>query len=218
MMEKLRNNKWPKIGLLLVAGLLLAGGLVWAGIQMAKFQNQILKSQNLTPTLPPAVTSQPTFPSESILSPTLRPSPTLILKPTIILTPVPTKIKIEKIEVKWFLDDYDKPASMAESEKGIVVPSAHYLKTRIDVYGIGDAETKQIRYQLDGSGWIGLDVYNTEYGFFSLIWPGASPNSIQRNFGELSSGYHKIRIEVETRDGQIFSEEKTFYLENPSIW
>jgi hypothetical protein len=68
---------------------------------------------------------------------------------------------------------------------------------------------------LDDSNWIGLDVYNTDSGFFSLIWPESGPNSIKTNFGELSVGYHKIKIEVETKDGQIFSEEKTFYFENP---
>lgn len=75
-MERILNNKWLKIGLLAVAGLILAGGLVFAGYWYginSNFKSQKskpqLKSQNLTPTLMPLVTSLPTLSLEPTFSP-----------------------------------------------------------------------------------------------------------------------------------------------------
>lgn len=63
MIEKFRNNKWLKIGLLSITGLLLVGGLVFTGMQIGKSSNlktQMPKppipTQNLTPIETPAIT------------------------------------------------------------------------------------------------------------------------------------------------------------------
>jgi hypothetical protein len=77
------KKPWLKIGLFASVGLLLAAGLVFAGMQIGKnsklkTQNSKLpalpaggqlKSQNLTPTQTPVVTSVPTFQPETTLAP-----------------------------------------------------------------------------------------------------------------------------------------------------
>lgn len=53
MMEKILNNKWLKIGLLSVLGLVLAGGLIFAGMQTRKRQTEPIPQPAIpTPTEP----------------------------------------------------------------------------------------------------------------------------------------------------------------------
>ena len=62
MMERILNNKWLKIALLAVLGLVLAGGLVFAGVEIGKKQVQTKLSLFPTPTIIPTITSdQPTL-------------------------------------------------------------------------------------------------------------------------------------------------------------
>jgi len=75
MMERILNNKWLKIALLAVLGLVLAGGLVWAGMQIGINQatRDTEQATRMIPSLiltqPPVATSAPTFQPEATPSP-----------------------------------------------------------------------------------------------------------------------------------------------------